>query len=292
MARRVSLSQYKSMLRQAESKRRQTIQKFNSAIRQYNTARKQEIDAYNREVRAHNSRVRANRTRLQSALNRLGQQRNTTRYGALHKSVSTLSVAYRRLENVDTDPYVADIAEQEAANSVAVLNDLLDDTADSQVSDEELKNTKIANELAVISRDLDRRWLGAIFALNPENPDAARHFCISTREIITEILDIRAPDDDVFIRFPDCPTTQRGTPSRRAKIHYCLDRSNLANDELENFINVNIKNVVILFKELNSGAHGPAGRFSRQQLMSIKTRVEDAIRFICEIVNPDGTSWE
>ncbi len=313
MARHVTPSQYRSMLRQAQSKQRQNVQKLNNDIRQYNTkrkqaidaynrdvrthnarvqasrtTRKQAIDAYNRDVRAHNARVRANRTHLQSALQRLAQRTNTVRYTVLHESVSTLSTAYKRLDTAGANPFLSDIAEQEATNSVTVLNDLLDDTADSQVSDDDLKNTVIANELAHISPDLDRRWHGAIYALNPENPDAARHFCISTREIITEILDTKAPDDDVFARFPDCQTTDKGSPTRRAKIHYCLDRNDSANDELENFINANINNAVILFKELNSGAHGPAGIFSPQQLVSIKTRVEDAIRFMCEIVGSDS----
>ena len=187
------------------------------------------------------------------------------------------------------DPFLSDLAEQEATNSVTVLNDLLDDdTANSQADDDELKNSLIANELAHISPDLDNRWHGAIYALNPENPDAARHFCTSTREIITEILDTKAPDEDVFARFPDCPTTDKGTPTRRAKIHYCLDRNDSVNDELENFIDANIDNVVLLFNELNSGTHGPAGKYSLQQLVSIKIRVEDAIRFMCEIVRTDS----
>ena len=73
-------------------------------------------------------------------------------------------------------------------------------------------------------------------------------------------------------------------PTRRAKIHYCLDRRGLGNEALEDFTEANIKNLSVLFKDLNSGAHGPAGRFSLPQLIAIKTRVEDAIEFICEIV--------
>ena len=136
-----------------------------------------------------------------------------------------------------------------------------------------------------LSRVRDRN---SSFKKASENPDAARHFCTSTREIITEILDTKAPDEKVFARFPDCPTTDKGTPTRRAKIHYCLDRNDSVNDELENFIDANIDNVVLLFNELNSGTHGPAGKYSLQQLVSIKIRVEDAIRFMCEIVRTDS----
>ena len=297
MIRRVTPSRYRAMLRQAESKQRQEIQKhnnairqFNNKVRQYNTAHKQAIDAYNRDVRAHNVRVRANRTRLKSELQRLANQTKTVRYTALYKSASTLTTAYKQLDIAGANPYLSDLAEQEAVNSVNVLNNLLDDTIDSQISDEDLKNTRIANELAHISPNLDSRWRGAIYALNPENPDAARHFCSSTREIISEIIDTTAPNADVFARFPNCQTTDEGTPTRRSKIHYYLDRNGRANNVLESFIDANIDNVITLFKELNSGAHGPAGIFSPQQLVSIKTRVEDAIRFMCAIVKPD-LSW-
>ena len=286
MTRRVTPSQYRSLLRQEQSKQRQAIQKLNSQIRQYNTAQKRVIDAYNREVRAHNTRVRANRARLQSELQRLNHRTSTVRYTAFHKSVSMLSTAYEQLDNAGANPFLSDLAEQETANSANVLNNLLDDSVDSQISDEDLKNTLIANELAHISPDLDRRWRGAIYALNPENPDAARHFCSSTREIFTEIIDTKAPNTAVFARFPNCQTTEKGTPTRREKIRYCLDLSGRANDVLENFIDANVDNVITLFDELNSGAHGRAGKFSPRQLGSIKIRVEDAIRFMCEIVKP------
>ena len=290
----VTLSQYRSKLRQAQSKQRQQVQKLNNAIRQYNngvqqynTARRRAIDAYNRDIRAFDARIRANQTRLQSALQHLARQTMTVRYITLSKSVSVLHTAYARLDAAGANPFLSDLAEQEVANGVAVLNELLDGPVDSSVSGDELNYTLLANELAHISQDLDSRWHGAIYALNPDNPDAARHFCISTREIITEILDIGAPDVDVLARFPDCQRTDRGTPTRRAKIRHCLGRSGSTNDALENFVKANVDNVLILFKELNSGAHGPAGKYSMQQLISIKTRVEDAIRFMCEIVRPN-----
>lgn len=279
------------MQRQAQAKQRQQIQKinrenreYNRKVRQHNAARKRAIDAYKRDVCAHNARVRANRSRLKSSLQRLARQTVTVRYTVLHQSVTTLSTAYGRLDSAGADPFLSDLAEQEAANSVTVLNSLLGDTEDTEVADEDLNDTLIAGELALISSDLDRRWRGAIYALNSENPDAARHFCTSTREIVTTILDTMAPDADVFARFPNCQSTDQGTPTRRSKIHYCLDRSGAADNALESFIDANIDNVVTLFTELNAGTHGPAGKFSLPQLVAIKTRVEDAIRFMCQIV--------
>ena len=54
---------------------------------------------------------------------------------------------------------------------------------------------------------------------------------------------------------------------------------------IEDFGEANIKDLSALFKDLNTGTHGPAGRFSLPQLTAIKTRVEDAIEFVCEIAS-------
>ena len=291
MPRRLSSSQIRSKLRQAQAKQRQAIQKWNSAVRtfnngvqQYNSERRWAIDAYNRKVRSYNARVRANRSRLRSGLQSLSSRTATVRYTSSHTSVAALYSAYERLDNSDADPFLSDLAERDTANSVTVLNTLLGDNSRVQVGEEEFTSTKLSESLIRYSMDMQDRWSGAIFALNPRNPDAARHFCTSAREILADILNTEAPDVEVLSRFPGCPLTEQGTPTRRAKIHYCLDRSGLNNGALEDFIDVNINDLSALFKDLNTGAHGPAGRFSLPQLTAIKTRVEDAIDFICEIV--------
>lgn len=292
MPRRVNPSQARSMLRQAQSKQRQNerkqksdFRKIDNEIRQYNSAQKRAIDAYNREVRAHNSRVRANQARLQSSLRRLSQQKVTVQYTSLQKSVSELSTTYERLDNSEANPELSDLAERDTANSVTLLNDLLEPDGYSEVTHEQLASTKIAGLLTVISSDLGDRWAGAVFSLNPNNPDAARHFCSSAREIISGIFNVKAPDADVFAHVPNCDVTDKGTPTRRAKIHYCLERKGMADDVLESFVDANNKDLTVLFGELNAGTHGPAGKFSLPQLVSIKNRVEDAIHFMCEIAS-------
>ena len=280
-----STSQLKSKLRQAQAKQRQAIQRYNNEVRRHNSERKRRIDAYNRAVRTYNNRLRSNRSRLRSALQRLASQSVTVQFTTLRQSSLLLSTAYERLDNGGADPFLSDLAEREAANSVSVLNILLGDEEHTLGSVDDLATSRITDSLSSFSEDLTMRWSGAIFALNPANPDAARHFCTSAREIIAEILNMEAPDKDVLARFPDCQATERGTPTRRAKVHYCLDRSGLANVFLEDFIETNIKDLTILFEDLNSGAHGAAGKFPLEQLVAIKGRVEDAIDFICEIVS-------
>ncbi len=291
MPRRLSSSQMRSKIRQAQTKQRQAIRKwngavhtFNNEVRRYNSERRRAINAYNREVGSHNARVRAYRSQLRAALQSLSTRTVTTRYASIHTSATALRTAYERLDNSDADPVLSDLAERDTANSVTLLNTLLGDSSHVRLGDGELTSTKLTGSLSRYSPDMQDRWSGAIFALNPRNPDAARHFCASSREILAEILNTEAPDAEVLSRFPDCQITEQGTPTRRAKIYYCLDRSGLSHGTLEDFVDVNINDLSVLFKELNTGTHGPAGRFSLPQLTAIKARVEDSIDFLCEIV--------
>ena len=126
---------------------------------------------------------------------------------------------------------------------------------------------------------------GALYALSPANPDAARHFCTSSREILVSVLDIQAPDEVVLTHIPNCSTTEQGRPTRRAKIEFCLERKVVVAPELVDFINEDLENVSMLFGVFNEGTHGAAGKFDLDELASLKTRVEDAIRFLHRLVH-------
>jgi hypothetical protein len=186
------------------------------------------------------------------------------------------SAASRSLSPADN--YFLDLAEQEAANSAEVVNALLAPEAFEQPAP--LQETAITNEIAVISEDLDARWRGALYALNPANPDAARHFCASSREIFTQILDIKAPDDAVFASFPGADRTERGNASRRSKMEFLLLQKGVQFGELAEFASEDIGNVLELFDVLNTGTHGPAGQYDIRTLGAIKRRVENGLFFL------------
>ena len=290
MARRINRSQMQSQLRRAQANHRQAVQKFNNAVRKYdnevrshNTRVNTAMNSYNHGVRAYNARVRANQSRLRSALSRLSHQTITVRCTTVHHSMLELTSAYEKLDASNADPLLSDLAERETANSAQVLNSLLEDSGDPPEAAMDFTNTTITDSLVRISPDLNNRWSGALFALHPNNPDAARHFCTSSREIIATILDIEAPNAVVLQRLANCQLTQQGTPSRSAKLQFLLQRQGKADDALERFADTNITDVVSLFPLLNAGAHGPAGEYSITQLSAIKNRVEGAIEFICEV---------
>ena len=54
-------------------------------------------------------------------------------------------------------------------------------------------------------------------------------------------------------------------------------------DDLEDFVENDMKNVVELFEVFNEGTHGTAGTFDLGQLRAVRKRVEDGIMFLSRI---------
>lgn len=311
MARRiVTPSQWNGMVRQAQQRQRQAIDAMNRDIRAHNQkvaqavnehnrkAREhnrkvdQAIDTYNREVRAHNARVRADRQRLKSELERLARQAAAPRYVSFRVSVNAVQTAYERLDRVATsggldERYneVLDLSEREAANNAGLMNALLEGGSSRAASEPPSAESPLTAILQAVSADLGNRWRGALFSLNPQNPDAARHFCASAREIIAGILDAKAPDSAVLGALPGCDRTPAGTPTRRSKIRYFLHLKGMNSEELGDFVEADMNNVVELFPVFNKGTHGTAGAFDFAQLHAMRQRVEHAIAFLTRIIS-------
>lgn len=279
MVRKISTSQLRSQLRRLESKQRTAINNYNRAIKNYNI-----------QVRKINNELRRNQQRIKSELSKLNSGlRITTTYST---SVRTLNVSYQRvtdnyevLENTNSkQEQLYDLIEQENANNLVVANTLNNpnDTAEIEGS---LNDSMIGDKLKILSPDLNDRWNGALYSLNPKNPDATRHFCTSSREIFTDIFDNYAHDEEVFNMFPNCDKTERGNATRRWKIKYFLNKKGIELKGADEFIDNDIDNILELYHILSDGTHGYAGRYTFIQLKAIKKRVEDGILFLCNIVS-------
>lgn len=247
---------------------------------------------YQQAVQTHNAKVRTTQQRINQALAKLQRLSTSSRQTEFRSSVDSLHTAYTRLKErslreqlTAEQQLVLDLAERENANSLEVMDALLDDEAKDLEDSHDLGTTIIIDELRNISEDLHGRWDGALYALNPRNPDAARHFCTSTREIFTQILEVRAPDGQVLSIMPNCPKTEQGKPTRRAKIDFLLHRKAMMFEELEDFARQNIENILYLFRILNDGTHGSTGKFDLHKLFTIKKRAEDGIIFLSKIIS-------
>jgi hypothetical protein len=290
MAKKFNASQFKSQMRQQLNKYNQAVNNYNRAVNNYNREVKQAINKYNQAVRQHNAKVMQNRSRIQSELRRLNSStkitiKTTYRTSviAVNESYNLVSSAYDYLHN--PTPFQECIytgIEQENANNIETANIIFDDTQ-SKMPTYSLQDTNIMNRLSNISKDLDNRWKGALFSLNPANPDATRHFCTSAREIFTEIFDSKANDTDVFAIFPACEKTDKGNATRRAKIHYFLHKKGFHDNNVEDFIEKDMQNILELFHLLSTGTHGEAGKYTFEKLSAIKQRVEDGLIFLCDI---------
>ena len=293
MAHGMSPSQLRNMIRQAEAKQRRAVEDYNRKVREHNRKVQRAVDGYNQAVRSYNAKVRANRQRLQRELSRLASASRSTTSVRYRSSSEILYRTFQRVEvraeasaHTERLERFVDLSERETANSVAVTNALAGaEGAGEGDEDIGLNDTAVKDELRTVSRDLDDRWRGALFALDPRNPDAARHFCTSAREVITHFLELTAPDAAVFNWFPACAQTSEGRPTRRARINLLLARQGLAVAEYEEFVERDVDNVLELFQVFNDGTHGSAGKFSLPQLKAMKRRVEDGILFLANLIS-------
>ncbi len=284
MTKKLTPSQFKSKMRQLEQKQKRAINDMNRAINNYNREVKKAVNNYNAAVRKHNANVRRNRQIINNELRKL--KTTTTVCTSYTVSSRTMQQQYEDVgrvyyEGVSVTPEqdrILDLIEQEQANTLITENYIEGDSA----PDESPEDIEIGDKLALVSGDLNNRWKGAVFALNPKNPDATRHFCTSTREIFTEFLEIKAPDEKVFAYNPQCQKTERGNATRREKIRYMMRNTNM-DESVVSFVEADIKNVLELNQLLSGGTHGPAGKFTFNKLVQVKKRVEQGINFLCEI---------
>lgn len=283
MAKRINTSQLRSKIRQLENKQRQAISNYNKQVPQYNAAMKKAVSNYNAAVRQYNSVVRKNRQIIQSNISKLNCTRTHTTFAVsltvMQRNYCEVNSVYS--EGVYVTPQqntILDLIEQEQVNSIVTAQ--LIENPDQPIDN--VEDIEIGNKLLNVSEDLNNRWRGAVFSLSPQNPDAARHFCTSAREIFTEFLELKAPDNEVFAYNPNCAKTERGNATRREKIKYMM-RNLEMDDCVVNYAESDITNILELFHLLSDGTHGEAGRISLKMLYQVKKRVEQGINFLCEI---------
>ena len=295
MVRKMAPAQFKAAVNKVQRQQKQAIDNYNREARRRNAAVKKAVEDYNREVRAYNSEARAHnarvenqRRRLNQEVRRLNSRPTATTFITYRSSVETLartyaatevSLAGRTISPVSRD--LIDRGSEEAANSAYLLNALDGDGApEDDPTEDELRSPSMQAELAAFGQDLVDRWTGALFALSPHNPDAARHFCTSAREVLIAMIDGAAPDSRVVEDDPTCDRTDRGAPTRRAKVSVLLRCNGVDEQPIEDLVEQDMDNVLTLFRDFNYGTHGHAGRFTITQLNALRMRVESAIGFI------------
>ncbi|WP_119080864.1 hypothetical protein [Chitinophaga alhagiae] len=297
------IDEYNRKAKQHNDQVRRNVDRYNRDVKRHNDQVNRNIDQYNRDVKKayedekrriqnYNSRVQqfnnTQRQNLAKAIQKFNQSglitTHTTTY-VYRTSVQNLENRYVELDNynnsqnVENSHLLVDYPIQETNNSVQLYNSLSGTDQGDYLEPQTLQLTEVEQKLYNLSTELGKRWEGAIYSLNPKNPDAARHFCTSVREVFIQLLNIKAPDEKVLQSFPNC-TMHEGRPSRREKIKYILSAQSIASQPMVAFVDADIDDILTLFRTLNDGTHGSAGTFTVQQLLKLKKRAEDSILFI------------
>lgn len=284
MAQKLTPSQFRSKMCQLEQKQKRAINEISREVNDYKRKSNKAINDCNAAVRKYNANVRRNKQIISNALRNLNKTTAVrTRYDVSLRAMLQHYEDVGRIyyEGVSVTPdqdRILDLIEQEQANSLITENHI----EGGQATNDSPEDIEIGNKLALISEDLNNRWKGAVFALNPNNPDATRHFCTSTRELFTEFIEMKAPDKKVFDYNPHCERTKDGNATRREKIKYMMRNIHM-DESVVSFVDADIKNILDLNHVLSGGTHGPAGKYTSETLHQVKKRVEQGINFLCEI---------
>jgi hypothetical protein len=294
MPRRMTPSQLRSKIRQQQTKANQALRKLDREIKKMSRDAKRSVDEYNRKVRQHNSRVKSAARKLKGTTtqahrsgspNQAIRIRTTTRI--VQRSFTQVETKSQRRSLSSREREFLQLAKREAENSALALDSLTEDRSDADGGLDELRQSEVAVTLGKFSSELENRWAGALFALHPENPDAARHFCTSAREVFVQFLNLHAPDELVFNEMPECAVTEDGRPTRRSRIELLLNKAGLPAADFTDFVDDDVDDILELFRAFNDGTHGSAGRFSMGQLLTLKRRSEQGLHFLARIVEPN-----
>lgn len=154
---------------------------------------------------------------------------------------------------------------------------------------DEFDNSDVASEteevleylLSRLDPNLVQLLHGARQTLTSTNPDRIRHFSASLRELLTHILHMLAPDDEIREWSISPRDFEKGRPTRRARLRYICRE--IDHEPFDEFVNKDIEAVLEFFQLFHQGTHRIAARFTNRQLKALQMRVESAMRFLVEI---------
>lgn len=148
--------------------------------------------------------------------------------------------------------------------------------------------TTTSGELESLLADLDPQLLallhGARGAANSQNPDRARHLCISLRELLGHTLRQLAPDTEVSAWTQDSSHFHNGKPTRKARIQYLY--KGVEEPSLRSFIAADIRTTLELFDVLSNGAHIVNLGASETGLSILLNRAEGFLLLLLRLSGP------
>lgn len=150
--------------------------------------------------------------------------------------------------------------------------------------DEEL-SLDIEELLPTLLADLDNKliklWQGAKAALSSKNPDKARHFAISLRELFSHVIHYLSPEDKIKDWNSDPNLFVNGKPTRKTRLLYICRHVN--NGPFEKFVQKDIDALLEFLNLFQKGTHSIDEDYNEEQLSVMLMRMESALRFLLGI---------
>jgi hypothetical protein len=135
----------------------------------------------------------------------------------------------------------------------------------------ELRNrvgSHLEPRLGMLKDGLPKMWIGARQALRSSNPDRCRHAAVSTRELITHLVHLLAPDDRVRQWTSDpAHYDEKNRPTRRARILYICRR--VATEDYASFVERIIGGTLAKLDLLQKGTHQIEASFGERQVEAL-----------------------
>ena len=301
-----SSSQFRSQLNRMKSQARQAEQKLKSAVRKADRENKKVISDYNAGVRRHNQAVRQSNTKrkqaiykINSELRRLSQpsprisietvyQVSGDVYAETRHGITDLIESRDRFSDVSyndqaTKSLLVDIPDNEVIETVETYNYLVrpDTIPQQEPSGGILSESDFGHVLSAVDPEYCNIWNGALFSLNPNNPDRGRQFMTSSRELIRLLLNNVAPSERVVEHNPDCEKDEKGAPTRRSKLLFLCRL--FPEIHLPTFVERDINATLDLYRLLSGGTHRARNNQDEQALLRVKDRVEHCAGFIISL---------
>jgi len=161
------------------------------------------------------------------------------------------------------------------------------DTAEIQKTDitiDEENGDAIKRFLPELDPDLMNLWLGAIYALNSDNPDKIRHFTTSLRELFGHVMRIMATDqqmanwDTERMHYDD-----KGRPTRKGRFLYICRNIEATKKEFTKLMMAEVDSTIMLIDLFQGGTHAIKSKFGPNELKLIQIKAETTLRYFLNI---------
>lgn len=140
------------------------------------------------------------------------------------------------------------------------------------------------DRLQALLIDLDpglvRMREGAIQALISNNQDRVRHFTVSYRELLTQVLHKLSPDEEVRTWSTSPKDYADERPTRDARLRFITRGIN--HGPLTDLFKKDIAATVAVFNVFNGGTHAVTSGHTEAQLLALKTKAEVTLLFLLE----------